>query len=206
MTSRPGLVLAGGLSRRMGENKALLPFGSQRLVDHVLEGLARQCNPILLNAPAPIVGTGAIAVVPDDIEGHSGPLAGIAAGLRHVATLGLPATHMLSVAVDTPFFPENLADALSAIEPGADEIIVATDLGGRWHPTFALWPVSLEADLRAWLGDPENRKVRAFIERHPHRTVSFPLIPTGGGSIEPFFNINTPEEYRRALSLMAGQA
>ena len=206
MSAIPALLLAGGRSSRMGENKALLPFGSGRLVDHVLKRLKAQCAPVYLNAAEDIPFTSDIPSVRDDISGYAGPLAGVAAGLRRVRADLPDISHMLTAAVDTPFFPETLAEALSASIRSSDEIAVATDASGRWHPTFALWPVSLEEDLRSWLTDPENRKLRAFIERHPHRTVSFPLIERNGQSIEPFFNINTPEDYRRALSLLDEQA
>lgn len=205
MTKPPGLLLAGGRSTRMGENKALLPFGPGRLIDHVLNRLSAQCDPVIVNFNGEISGLHGYRIVRDEIPDHAGPLAGIAAGLAHCAAHPSAATHVLTAAVDTPFFPDDLAAALSdGLDAG--EIAVATDADGRWHPTFALWPVALAQDLSAWLSDPGNRKLRAFIERHPHRTVAFPLIETHGRFIEPFFNINTPEDYRTALSLADEQA
>lgn len=202
MKQLPGLLLAGGLSRRMGENKSLLPFGPARLIDHAYSRLSAQCSPVYINTNDLLPGLPDGFVVPDDIAGYAGPLAGIAAGLRRAASDNPVTTHLLTAAVDTPFFPGNLAASLSEALTAVDEIIVAADDRGQWHPTFALWPLSLEEDLRRWLADPDNRRLRSFIERHPHRAVSFPLIETAKASIEPFFNINTPEDYRRALSLM----
>lgn len=202
MNLLPGLLLAGGLSRRMGENKALLPFGPGRLIDRAIERLSAQCLPVYVNTNEEIPGFPPGSVVPDDIAGYAGPLAGVAAGLGRSRIDCPDASHLLTAAVDTPFFPENLAASLVAAVTADDEIILASDDRKQWHPTFALWPVALEDDLRQWLADPDNRRLRSFIERHPHRTVSFPLIVTPNASIEPFFNINTPEDYRRALSLM----
>lgn len=202
MNTIGGLIVAGGLSRRMGENKALLPFGPRRLVDHIIERLRVQCPVLALNTNETITGIHGLAMVPDDISGFAGPLAGIAAGLADLKRRHPTATHLLSVAADTPFFPQTLARDLMALVGEPDEIAVASSADGAWHPVFALWPVGVEADLRAWLADPENRRLRAFIGQRPHQTVPFPLIDGPAGSIDPFFNINTPEDYRRALAYL----
>lgn len=201
MSERPGILLAGGLSRRMGENKALLPFGDGRLIDHVARRLSRECDEIALNVNAALAGLDDLPRVADDIPGFAGPLAGIAAGLAHFRGRGSAATHLLSVAADTPFFPSGLRAALQAAATGPDEIAVSVDPEGNWHPVFALWPFALEEDLRGWLADPENRRLKAFILRHRHRTVTFPLIRTPEAVIDPFFNVNTPADYRRAIAL-----
>ena len=196
-----GLVLAGGLSRRMGENKVLLPFGASRLVDHVAQRLAAQAASVAINANEPLPELDSYALIADDIIGHAGPLAGVAAGLA-ARNKGEPtSSHLLTVAADTPFFPADLAERLASALDGSDDIAVAAGQDGAWHPVFALWPAGMEDDLRNWLRNPENRRLKAFIQRHPHRVVPFPLIRAGEGWIDPFFNINTPEDYRRALAL-----
>lgn len=197
-----GLVLAGGLSRRMGENKLLLLLENQRLIDRVIARLRPQCADVLININEPLEGLDTFTCVPDDISGHQGPLAGLAAGLAAARAKHPDATHLLTAAGDTPFFPLDLADRLSAAIDRPDQIAVAADVEGRWHPTFALWPVSLEANLRRFLAEPENRRVRTFVERHPHKAISFPLLETAGRSIDPFFNINTPADYQQALQFL----
>jgi molybdopterin-guanine dinucleotide biosynthesis protein A len=62
---------------------------------------------------------------------------------------------------------------------------------------FALWPVALAPDLAAYLGEG-RRKVQDWIERHSHVTVPFPRAEIGGASVDPFFNINTPEDLATA--------
>lgn len=205
-----GVILAGGRSSRMGENKLLLPFGPARLIDWVAARIAAQCPQIVLNCSADIDGLPALPRVADDMDGHAGPLAGLAAGLSHFRAHQPEITHVLTVAADTPFFPENLREALHAALTASDEIAVAVSADQQWQPTFALWPVTIEPALRQWLSAPENRKLRAFISRHQHRTVHFaPIAGLNAGkeaSIDPFFNINTPDDYRRALELLEGMA
>ena len=66
------------------------------------------------------------------------------------------------------------------------------------HPVFALWPISLADELEHWLLTDEKRRVRNFIESHSMAVVDFPLIDAAAGSIDPFFNINTPADLETA--------
>jgi molybdopterin-guanine dinucleotide biosynthesis protein A len=78
-----------------------------------------------------------------------------------------------------------------------DQIVLAAS-AGRVHPVVALWPLSLADDLEAWLTEPENRKLQAFIARHPSIAVDFPLLATPAGDLDPFFNVNTPDDLATA--------
>jgi len=197
-----GIILAGGQSRRMdGQDKAMLPFGDRRLIDHVYERLSRQIETIALNSngdPDRFAGLN-VPVIPDDVPGFVGPLAGILAGMEWAASQGLPFSHILTVATDTPFFPDDLAVTLQrSLGQEARHIGIAAS-GGRIHPTFGLWPVALRADLRPWLADPANRRVSAWIERHSTQIVEFaPLVTQTGEQVDPFFNINTPQDAANA--------
>ncbi|SFI98440.1 molybdenum cofactor guanylyltransferase [Phyllobacterium sp. CL33Tsu] len=197
-----GIILAGGQSRRMnGRDKAMLPFGDRRLIDHVHERLSRQVETIALNSNADTAGFADlnVPVIADDIHGFAGPLAGIHAGMEWAAAQPLPFSHILSVATDTPFFPDELLARISQTILDADRHIGIAASGGRVHPTFGLWPVSLRSDLKHWLDDPANRRVTAWLQRHPHRVVEFPLVRARTGDpFDPFFNINTPADIAAA--------
>jgi len=189
-----GLILAGGLGRRMGGvDKTLLPLGGRPLLARIAERVAPQCPAgLALSAngdPGRFVGVFDGPVLPDPVPGAVGPLAGILAGLDHGA--GLPGvTHVLSVPGDAPFLPEDLVARLAA-SPGAGPIAVAAS-GGREHYTAALWPVALRDDLRAWLASGE-RRVGGFIARQGARVVEWPVAP-----VDPFLNLNAPEDVSRA--------
>lgn len=187
-----GVILAGGRSSRMGgPDKALLTLGSITLIDNVIARLAPQVEQLVISSNAdllPVLPDG-IATVPDADESRSGPLAGVLAGLRWAGGLPSPPQALISASVDTPFFPRDLTVKLSnAVHDRTDIIAVAT-CANRWHPTFALWPLSLTDALVSYL-ENGGRKVRAFIEMHPYQLVDFPM-PEG---IDPFFNINTPDD------------
>jgi molybdopterin-guanine dinucleotide biosynthesis protein A len=195
----PGLILAGGLSRRMGSNKAVSLLGGQPLLTHVIQRLRPQVSSIVLNAPAGWAEAFDLPLVPDTRQGHVGPLAGILAGMRHTAAHHPDASHFLTVPADSPFLPGNLASFLGE-HLTHDVCIVIAASSGQVHPVFGLWPVAIADDLETWLSNEENRRIRSFLARHQTLGVSFPPIESAIGPIDPFFNVNTPDELSKAES------
>ena len=198
-----GVILAGGLARRMGGgDKSLLSLGAySRVLDQVIARLGAQVDQMVLNAngdPARFDEFG-LPVVADSLDGFLGPLAGVLAGLDYAADHGFD--HIVSVAADTPFFPTNLVSALETASKHMDVSIAlaATKIeGGKTvrHPTFGLWPVALRDDLRSALQDG-LRKVVLWTDQHGAETHVFE-----SGDIDPFFNINTPEDLELANKMM----
>ena len=198
MTRPLGIILAGGLATRMGGgDKGRLPLGNSTLLSHVIDRLAPQVDGMALNAngdPARFADTN-LPVLPDSIDGFAGPLAGVLAGLDWAAEQG--ATHVVSAAADTPFFPRDLVDRLliAAQRDGTDIALAATldpQRGAMRQPTFGLWPVALRDDLRAALEDG-LRKVVLWTDKHGAAVASFAPTP-----FDPFFNVNTPEDLAQA--------
>jgi molybdopterin-guanine dinucleotide biosynthesis protein A len=184
-----GIVLAGGRSQRMGRDKASVMLGTESLLHHVLSRLAQQVAAVAVNAD---LATEDVPVVPDRFPGKAGPLAGIHAAMLYAA--GLPGiTHVVTVSVDCPFFPADLVARLAAAIERPSQIAIAAS-EGRSHPVFGLWPVTLAADLEAWIATDEKRRVRDFLLRHDVTEVAFPLHPTRASLLDPFFNINTPDD------------
>ncbi|MBN9547631.1 MAG: molybdenum cofactor guanylyltransferase MobA [Alphaproteobacteria bacterium] len=199
-----GIILAGGQSRRMGGgDKPLLTLGKTSLIDHVSRRLKPQVAALGLSAngdPARFAATG-LPVLEDTVPGHAGPLAGILAGLEWAA--GQTGRRWLvSAAGDTPLFPGDLVERLVAAVHDRPGAIAVASSDGRWHPTFALWPLGLRGALHHFLVDEDNRRVSAFMERHGYVEVEFPMIETGSRRIDPFFNINTPDDLAAAERLL----
>ncbi|TIV73045.1 MAG: molybdenum cofactor guanylyltransferase MobA [Mesorhizobium sp.] len=199
-----GIILAGGQSRRMGGgDKPLLPLGKGRLIDHVVARLKAQVGMLALNANGDLARFAGldIPVIADTVPGYAGPLAGILAGLEWTAD-NTACRSLVSAAGDTPFFPSDLVERLAAAAYDRPGAIAVASADGRWHPTFALWPLGLRDDLRRFLIDEDNRRVSAFIERHGFAAVEFPMIEADGERIDPFFNINTPDDLAEAERLL----
>ncbi len=197
MTAPLGVILAGGQARRMGGgDKGLLMLGGKPILAHVIDRLSPQVAGLALNAngdPARFDAFG-LLVLPDSIAEFPGPLAGVLAGLDWAADKG--ATHIVTAAADTPFFPADLVPCLMlAAETEGKPIALARTENGR-HPTFGLWPVSLRDDLRRAL---ENgvRKVVQWTDSHGTAMADFPV-----SGFDPFFNVNTPEDLAEAQRLL----
>ena len=199
-----GIILAGGLSRRMGGgDKPLLSLGKARLIDHVAKRLQPQVAALAINAngdPARFDGLD-LPITADTVPGYAGPLAGILTGLEWAATQAA-CRWLASAAGDTPFFPDDLVERLAQAARQQPDAIAVASSAGRWHPTFALWPLGARDSLNHFLIDEDNRKVSAFMEMHGFVTVDFPMIEAAGERIDPFFNVNTPDDLAVAERLL----
>jgi len=199
-----GLVLAGGLARRMGGgDKARLKIGGSTILDRVLATLSGQCTDIIVNAngdPARFADTGCI-VVPDSVPDFAGPLAGILAGLDWLAEQNNGVEWLLSVPGDCPFLPDDLVERLHAARrrQGAG-VPLACARSGEWrHPVVGLWPLALRDNLRKALVQDDVRKIEVWTARHGVAIADWPAEP-----IDPFFNVNTPEDVARAEKIISG--
>ncbi|NTG46880.1 molybdenum cofactor guanylyltransferase [Agrobacterium rhizogenes] len=190
----PPFLLAGGRSSRMGMNKAFVSLSGEKLLTRIATRIGqRQTIPVALNADADWPDTEGLPLVPDTIPGKLGPLAGVLTAMRYTAARHPHASHLVTVPIDSPFFPIDLVAQLAEPIEGRNDITIATSLG-RDHPVFGLWPVSIADDLESWLLADEKRRVRDFLARHLVRAVDFPAIETAIGPLDPFFNINRPDD------------
>jgi molybdopterin-guanine dinucleotide biosynthesis protein A len=199
-----GVLLAGGLARRMGGgDKPLRLLAGRPLLDHVIERLRPQVAELVLNAngdPARFASY-ELPVVADSIPDFAGPLAGILAGLDWAAANRPDCAMILSVPTDAPFLPVDLvARLLDGLERDAADLACAA-AGGQSHPVIGLWPVRLRDDLRRALLDEDIRKVDVWTARYRLAVVPFPDRVDPG--IDPFFNANRPEDLERAAALLA---
>lgn len=190
-----GVILAGGAARRMGgRDKALLPLGGQSLLTHVIDRLDPQVERLALsaNGKAGRFGVG-LPVLTDDLS--QGPLSGVLAGLDWAAALG--ASAVVSVAVDTPFFPADLVPRLCLAAEGSAGGVAIAASGGAEHPTFGLWPVGLRTDLRAFLASGVKTRVMDFARIHRAARAEF-------DDGDAFRNLNTTEDLALAEASIGG--
>ena len=190
-----GVILAGGNSLRMGQEKAFAPLGDKPLIAHVVERFAPQVAPLAINAngdPGRFAPYG-LPVLADD-EPDTGPLGGILAGMRWAAGLPDSPAFVATVPIDTPFLPRDLIARLEAGRAGEARIAIAAS-GDRDHPVFGLWPVALADTLAEWRRTAKSQGVRAFLAACGYTVVGFDLAPNRP---DPFLNANTPDELERA--------
>jgi molybdopterin-guanine dinucleotide biosynthesis protein A len=194
-----GLVLAGGLARRMGGgDKALIRIGHQTILERALARLAPQVSGIVLNAngdPARFAAS-ALPVVADSVPGFAGPLAGVLAGLDWVAANKPGIEWLASVPGDCPFLPRDLVSRLHAARAAENKPLACAHSGDWRHPVVGLWQVALRDDLRRAIVDEDLRKIEVWTARHGVALADWPTDP-----VDPFFNVNTPEDVERATAL-----
>ena len=185
-----GLILAGGMARRMGGgDKGLRRFRGKTLVEHAIERLAPQVDALIINANQNRDAYAALGypVIADQLEGYAGPLAGLHAGLS-ACTTPLLAT----APCDSPFLPLDLVPRLlAALETTGAQLAVAHS-GGRAQPVFALCRREVLANLSTFL-EGGGRKIDVWYAALKMVEVPFP-------DRTAFININTPEELERLES------
>ena len=181
-----GIVLAGGLGRRMGGvDKGLQPLHGKAMIEHVLERLRPQVGEIVINANQNLDRYRGFGhrVVSDAIGGFAGPLAGLHAGLQTITT-----PLAVTVPCDSPFLPDDLVARLQEHLGGNDLAVAKT--GDQAHPVFALVRQSVAHNLETFLASG-GRKIDAWYAALKVVEVSF------DDEADAFRNINTPEELAR---------
>lgn len=193
-----GVILAGGLSSRMGGgDKPLKSVGGRTILSRVITRLQPQCAGLILNAngdPGRFSGLG-LPVVADSIPDYAGPLAGILAGLDWAANHAPDVTDIISIPADCPFLPHDLVARLSQARMTAGVPLAAAASGGWTHPVIGLWPVRIRETLRAAIINGE-RKIDRFTPGIGITHAEWSIDP-----FDPFFNANAPEDLVEAEAL-----
>ena len=194
-----GVLLAGGQARRMGGgDKCLQMLGGTSLLNHAIQRAQPQVDTLILNAngDAERFDVAGVPIVADVIDGFAGPLAGILSALEWTADNASDHETVASFPTDAPFFPVDLVDTMLEARRQAGAMLACAASGGRTHPVFGIWPVSLRHELRQALEDGE-RKIDRWTEQYPIVTVEFAAV-----GFDPFFNANTPEDLVQAERLL----
>jgi len=137
-------------------------------------------------------------VIPDDVPDFAGPLAGVLAGLDWAAAHVPDIAWIASTPGDCPFLPHDLVSRLHAARQSAGTPLACARSGDWRHPVVGLWPVALRKDLRHALVAEGLRKIEVWTARHGVAVADWPAKP-----VDPFFNVNTPEDAAQAEQLAA---
>jgi len=195
-----GVILAGGRATRMGGgDKGLKRVGGQLMLARVIGRIGPQVERLIISAngdPERFIDFD-LPVIPDDLPGNPGPLAGILAAMDYAAEM-TGANHVLSVAADCPFLPDDLSQRLLVVLRLHESRIAIAHSGGFAQPTIALWDISLRQDLRKALSEEGLSKIDRFSARYQTASVEWPVTP-----FDPFFNANTPDDLAAAERIVS---
>ena len=186
-----GFAVAGGRSRRMGRDKALLPWGDTDLLGHTLRRLGKACAETAVLGPPRFADRG-VPVHPD-IVSNAGPLGGLLTGL----TL-LEQGPGLFVAVDLPLVPVSLLGHLLVLLEGHDAVVPVSPAGPE--PLCAVYSRACAEPIRARI-DRGDYKMTSFWPDVRVREVASGELEAFGDPETLFLNANAPDEYERALAL-----
>jgi molybdopterin-guanine dinucleotide biosynthesis protein A len=195
----PGVLLAGGLARRMGGgDKPMREIGGRTILARVIARLKPQCDGLILNAngdPARFASFG-LPVIADSVADFPGPLAGILAALDWAAANRPKVSWVLSAAADCPFLPRDLVARLHRARADENAQLAVAASGGQSHPVIGLWSVGLREELRHALVVEDVRKIDRWTARYRLATVTWPVE-----LLDPFFNANTVDDIAAAERL-----
>jgi len=194
------VILAGGLARRMGNaDKAFVALNGQPLLSHVINRITPQVSRVIINAngdPARFAPWN-LPVIADTIADFPGPLAGVLAAMEWVRDHQPQSQWVVSIPVDTPFAPLDLVERLSqSITDEAVDMACAKS-NDRAHPVVGLWPVRLADKLRQAMVKDSIRKVDLWTAQYKLAQSEFDTNP-----IDPFFNINRPQDVEQAEKIL----
>jgi molybdopterin-guanine dinucleotide biosynthesis protein A len=196
VTARDAFLFAGGLSTRMGRDKAALPAGGAFDGTTFLEAIARAVAPLavattVVGRPGSCFGYRAIV----DLRPGLGPLGGIETALAHAQTASV-----FLLACDLPrVSTELLALVASRADASPETIVVPADASGRIAPLAGVYPASARREV-ARLLDAGERRPRALFERFPTVVVPFEDYRHLPDAESLLANVNTPDEYARHLA------
>lgn len=194
------VLLAGGLSRRMGGgDKCLRPLSGKPILAHIIDRLRPAGHPLVLNVNGDPTRFAAfdLPVAADSVDGFPGPLAGVLSGMRWAQAHAPDVADIVTVPTDTPFVPRDLAARLVEGRAAADADLACAASGGRAHPVIGLWPVRLADALERAMTEEGIRKVDIWTGRYRLAQVDFATDP-----IDPFFNTNRPEDLDEAERML----
>jgi molybdopterin-guanine dinucleotide biosynthesis protein A len=204
MTADPptlGAILAGGLARRLGGgDKSLRIVGGRIVLVRLVDRLTPQVTRLIINAnddPKRFADLG-LPVVADCLPDHPGPLAGGLTALEWIAAVDPAIEWVVTVPGDAPFLPPDLVPRLHAARRRETAILACAGSFGRTHPVVGLWPVSIRHELRDAVADQGIRRIDRFTGRY-----ACAVEPWVAAPVDPFFNVNTPEDLAEADRLVA---
>ena len=185
-----GIILSGGLSTRMGEDKSFKLISGKSLVEHIICRSADQVDKLIINSnksKSIFKKLGMDIVINDCIPGSLGPLIGVLSGIKW-ARKNSDYKWLVSFPIDCPFFPKNIVKRFN--EESENYNIILAEGDERLHPVFSMWRIceNLEGQLESFIENGE-RKIDKFTKKFKTRVVKFSEV-----GYDPFFNVNTMKD------------
>jgi len=195
-----GSILAGGQSKRMGEDKLFLEINDKKLIEYSIDKVKKYLKDLIIvtNSDNEFFLKNNFTVVKDCIEGQLGPLVGILTAMKWARDNSTKYSWIATFPCDTPFFPESIIKSFINESKKKESLIVCASSHERRHNIFGLWSLDLYDKLKNDLVNNKVRKVEDWTKKNKIKKLEFKFK-----DYDPFFNINTQEdlEFAKKLSL-----
>jgi len=195
-----GAILAGGKSKRMGEDKLFLNLNNKTLIEHTVNKVKKYLKEIIIitNKENDFFIKNNLITVKDCIVGQLGPLVGILTAMKWAKEKSSKHSWIASFPCDTPFFPEIVISKFIEESKKNESLMLCASSHGRKHNIFGLWSLDLYDKLYDDLVNNKVRKAQDWTKANNIKNLEFEFK-----DYDPFFNINTAEDlkFAKALSL-----
>ena len=193
-----GSILAGGKSKRMGKDKLFLDLNNKTLIEHTIIKVKKYLKELIIitNHENDFFKKNNLTVVKDCIEGQLGPLVGILTAMKWAKQNSPKCQWVATFPCDTPFFPESIITKFIEESKKKESLILCASSHGRKHNIFGLWSLDLYDKLHDDLVNNKVRKVQDWTKVNNIKNLEFKFK-----NYDPFFNINTIEDFELAKKL-----
>ena len=193
------VVLAGGQSKRFGEDKNQAKLGNQTLLEHVLAKVTKKFENILIisNQDLNLKMFNSITVIPDCIQGNLGPLVGVLTAMKWIKKNNKQYEWVATFPSDTPFFDTSIIEKYKSRINLNGSLLYFVRSNQKRHNIFGLWSVKLMDILEKDLINNNFRKVEEWADKIGVKTINVSY-----DHIDPFFNINTKEDLIEAEKIL----
>ncbi len=192
------VILAGGKSKRFGEDKNHIKLGDKTLLDHVLFKIRNKFKEILIvsNQSQKIKELENVTVILDCLDDF-GPLAGVLSSMKWVKENQKQYKWVATFPSDTPFFKASIIEEFKKKTNINDSLLYFVKSNNKRHNIFGLWSIDLIETLENDLIKNNFRKVEEWANKIGVKTIDIKTT-----SFDPFFNINTKEDLEEAKKIL----
>ena len=193
-----GVILAGGRSKRMGQDKLLLKIDDKTLIEHTIDKVKKTLPNVIIisNKNIDIVSKYNLPIVKDCIEGNQGPLVAVLSAMKWIKDNSKNYSWIATFPCDTPFFPEKLVEKFIIESKKKKFLLYFASSKGQRHNVFGLWSLKLYEKLESDIIENNSRKVENWADKNNVQKINFDFK-----DYDLFFNINTQDDLKLAKNL-----